>query len=167
MDEVARDMFLDFVMQPPVPLVQLGSAIARVAPRRVKTALHSMVDTVKWLLAEDAADTVLDMEVMRALQQNCQTGPAPPRLAFIQSPCSSVASPASLPYSTPTSPTATPRRTARAGCRVSWSPTCEAISAEGEIERDLPLRPSADNCGPRRPEHNFGNIGLFPLVKPE
>ena len=142
MQEVARDVLVDLLLQPPVPLTHIGSALAQYAPVSVKAAFHSVVDTMKWLLTEEPSEAVLDMEVMRALQQNFQASPK------TETKTEAIVS-------------ESPRR--RRPSRVHWSPTCESINADGEKETS-PIRPAAECRAKWTPEASFFNLSLFPLI---
>eukprot|EP00047_Mylnosiga_fluctuans_P003752 m.230770 g.230770 ORF g.230770 m.230770 type:complete len:150 (-) comp12112_c0_seq1:244-693(-) len=146
MDIQARDMLVDFLLIPPAPLV---SAISHITPPSVKAAITSVVDTVKWLWSDDPSEAVLDLEVIRALQQG--------------HPRESIACPP-LKCSVDTAPADAPRPARRRAStnRVTWSPVTETINADGEVEKS-PLRPGHD-CMSRSPAADFCNVRLFPLV---
>lgn len=151
LQEVARDVIVDLLLQPPVPLAQIGSSLVQFAPESVKCALNSVYDTVRWLLAEEPNETVLDMEVMRALQQNFQASqkePQSPPFTSLDVKTGTVQPPASE----------SPQRRRR----VHWSPTCESISVDGEKETS-PIRPGVEMRN-FAPESTFFNLSLFPLI---
>lgn len=153
MQEVARDVLVDLLLQPPVPLTHIGSALAQYAPVSVKAAFHSVVDTMKWLLTEEPSEAVLDMEVMRALQQNFQARPPEDSESF--------PSLTKTEAKTEVIVSESPRR--RRPSRVHWSPTCESINADGEKETS-PIRSAAECRAKWTPETSFFNLSLFPLI---
>lgn len=112
---------------------RLGASLALMAPHTVKEAVSSFLDTVRWMLAdepcEQACERTLDLEVIRALQEKFEashsTQPSPPPRA---------GSPRRFP---PTQ-------------HVRWSPVCQTIYLDGEVE-NAPLRPCVEGKVPLSP----------------
>jgi hypothetical protein len=111
---------------------RFGVSLAQMAPRSVKEAVVSIVDTVRWMLAEEPCEHAsLDLELMRALQEKYEA--------------SSSSSPSSQ---SPVPRAGSPRRFHSQ--HVRWSPVCQTIYLDGEIE-NAPLRPCVESRVPLSP----------------
>eukprot|EP00048_Salpingoeca_helianthica_P021167 m.10727 g.10727 ORF g.10727 m.10727 type:complete len:136 (+) comp5662_c0_seq1:461-868(+) len=132
MEDLRESLFSDTLVS---SAMRFGSSLAQMAPRTVKEAVSSFVDTVRWMLAEEpgeqACERTLDLEVIRALQEKYEASPASPHHPNSPSPRAS-----------------SPRRFSNA--HVRWSPICQTIYLDGAVE-NAPLRPCIEGKVPLSP----------------
>lgn len=126
MEDYRDTMFSETIMN---SAMRFGSSLAQMAPRTVKEAVSSFVDTVRWMLAEEpsehACERTLDLEVIRALQEKYEASSHSPP-----------------PHEN------SPRRFS--SHHVRWSPVCQTIYLDGEVE-NAPLRPCVEGKIPLSP----------------
>jgi len=134
MEDFREDVFPENIL---MSAVHLGSTLAHFAPKSVKDAVSSFVDTLRWMLAEEpnekASERTLDLEVIRALQEK-----------YVATHPSGTPSPRISPGPNCSSP----RRSMSQ--HVRWSPVCQTIYLNGEVE-NAPLRPCVEAKPPLSP----------------
>jgi hypothetical protein len=143
--EAAKASLSKYINIPEVPVL---SIISRITPNIVATTFSSVVDTMKWLWDDDSSEKVLDLEVMRTLQQGYTPSPPPAR---------------ELPSTLSPPARGSGQRRRSSTNRVRWSPVTEIINDDGVVQKS-PLRPCAEPMVVATPQADYLNVRLFPLV---